>query len=299
MMTHDNSDIIDEAVEQLAEYLGSVLTDKKYVNKAAEMTNLFESFESYLKTTFDGDSTPLGSATAHPNDINDISVLDPKLASMVAAVMALPGTQRFDRTTGKHVTDPPMTKGEALHWLTRTPHGTAFARHHAAITKKEEPMTRPEEMQQMRKFITSNPGGMVAVAKRIVEQGGTSLSEAEFTELWITEAGSTAAFAKEFAGPPNWKHLAYGIVRDANYVKTYRKLNVIDIEPVVVGGKDAMAVNDPAEAMKQLNALAEKQHRTFEEVFSDPANRTLAARTYTSHHRPTSSSTSGSELQRR
>jgi hypothetical protein len=41
--------------------------------------------------------------------------------------------------------------------------------------------------------------------------------------------------------------------------------------------------------------MAEKQLRSFEQVFVDPANSKLAARTYTQHHR---SSTSGSELQR-
>jgi Ser-tRNA(Ala) deacylase AlaX len=53
--------------------------------------------------------------------------------------------------------------------------------------------------------------------------------------------------------------------------------------------------DDSAEAIRQLNEMAEEQHRTFEEVMLDPANKELAGRTYTSHHRP--SSTSGSELQ--
>jgi hypothetical protein len=57
--------------------------------------------------------------------------------------------------------------------------------------------------------------------------------------------------------------------------------------------------DDSAEAVRLLGEMAEKQHRTFEQVFADPKNRTLAARTYTEHHRPTASSTSGSELQRR
>jgi hypothetical protein len=44
--------------------------------------------------------------------------------------------------------------------------------------------------------------------------------------------------------------------------------------------------------------MATKQGRKFEEVFADPANRALAAATYTGAHRPNISSTSGSELQR-
>ncbi|MHC2539133.1 hypothetical protein [Bradyrhizobium diazoefficiens] len=57
--------------------------------------------------------------------------------------------------------------------------------------------------------------------------------------------------------------------------------------------------DDSAEAVRLLSEMAEKQHRTFEAVFQDPANKALAARTYTAHHRPTASSTSGDELQRR
>jgi hypothetical protein len=57
--------------------------------------------------------------------------------------------------------------------------------------------------------------------------------------------------------------------------------------------------DDSAKAYKQLQDLAAKQHRTFEQVFSDPDNGELAGRTYTGAHRPNHSSTSGSELQRR
>jgi len=56
--------------------------------------------------------------------------------------------------------------------------------------------------------------------------------------------------------------------------------------------------DDSAEAVRLLQEMAEKQHRTFEEVFADPNNKALAGRTYTAAHRPNASSTSGSELQR-
>jgi hypothetical protein len=61
---------------------------------------------------------------------------------------------------------------------------------------------------------------------------------------------------------------------------------------------EVVDINDSTEAIRLLNEMAEKQHRTFTEVFADPANRELAGRTYTSAHRPNVSSTSGSELQR-
>jgi hypothetical protein len=63
------------------------------------------------------------------------------------------------------------------------------------------------------------------------------------------------------------------------------KVNTMDTDPRVVAGKDALAVNNPTEAMRQPNELAAKQHRTFAEVFADPSNVTLARATYTSAHR--------------
>jgi hypothetical protein len=113
------------------------------------------------------------------------------------------------------------------------------------------------------------------------------------------------AFAKEFSGPPNEKHRAYAIVRDATQAKTYLKSfpNMMDTKPVVDGGAGDVN-NDQSEAYRQLVGLAEKQRanapflssqQLFARVFSDPANAELAAR---SLRRPTTSSTSGSELQR-
>jgi hypothetical protein len=69
----------------------------------------------------------------------------------------------------------------------------------------------------------------------------------------------------------------------------------------MVGGNDAFdtsVADSSAEALRLLGEMAAKQGRSFEQVFADPANRELAGRTYTGHHRPNTSSTSGSELQR-
>jgi hypothetical protein len=53
----------------------------------------------------------------------------------------------------------------------------------------------------------------------------------------------------------------------------------------VVGS--SLVADDSAEAIRQLTAMAEQQHRKFEDVFADPANAKLAARTYRSAHRAT------------
>ncbi len=54
----------------------------------------------------------------------------------------------------------------------------------------------------------------------------------------------------------------------------------MSIEPVSTEAGSSEFEDDSAEAIKQLNAMAEKQHRTFEQVFQDPANAKLAAATY-------------------
>src|SRR5271169_5341623 len=65
--------------------------------------------------------------------------------------------------------------------------------------------------------------------------------------------------------------------------------------PISTEVGDTNVDDDSAKAVKQLNDLAEKQHRTFEQVFLDPANAKLANATY---RRSTASSPFGDELQR-
>jgi len=48
---------------------------------------------------------------------------------------------------------------------------------------------------------------------------------------------------------------------------------------------NTLVSDDSAEAVRLLQEMADKQHRTFEQVFSDPQNRKLAAATYTRAHR--------------
>jgi hypothetical protein len=71
------------------------------------------------------------------------------------------------------------------------------------------------------------------------------------------------------------------------------------LEPTSVEVGNANVADDSAEAVRLLGEMAEKQGRTFEQVFADPNNKALAGRTYIAAHRPNTSSTSGSELQRR
>jgi len=57
------------------------------------------------------------------------------------------------------------------------------------------------------------------------------------------------------------------------------------LTPTSTSVGSTLVPDDSAEAVRLLQEMAEKQHRTFEQIFSDPANAKLAARTYTAAHR--------------
>jgi hypothetical protein len=192
------------------------------------------------------------------------------------------------------VAAPSLHPQRARRWLLHTPQGQKLLAQHSTM-KKDPPMNRSEEMQEMRKFIKA--GGMSAVAKRIIETGSTSLTESEYTECIKEDASlRKLSFEKAFADPTTQQ--AYKIVREAGYVTALTK-GMASLEPTSTEVGNTSVSDDSAEAVRLLREMADKQHRTFEQVFLDPANSKLAAATYTSAHRPNSSSTSGSELQRR
>jgi hypothetical protein len=90
------------------------------------------------------------------------------------------------------------------------------------------------------------------------------------------------------------------IVTEAKHSLALAKsIPTMSVTPVSVEVGSTLTSDDSMEAVRQLKALAEKQHRTFEEVFADPANKELAGKTYTGAHRPTVSSPSYREMQRR
>lgn len=215
---------------------------------------------------------------------------------------------------------PGLDETAAMQFILHTPHGRAMFNHfsphgrtnHFSKHEKESPMTRMQEMAEMHKFVKQ--GGMIAIAKHVIEKGSTTVSEFEYTALLKSHCtANSVSFEKALSDPVLGK--AYKIIRDANHVAAlgYHKRSEYDaqeddgdprlsrtprlmsIEPVVTSGEDALAINDPTEALAALNALAEKQHRTFEEISLDPANARLAAVAF---RRPNASSTSGSELQR-
>jgi hypothetical protein len=261
-----NATIIDEAVADLAKYFGEILVSKRS-DKDIAAADLFEEFSEYLKANDDG-RTPQS--------------LSSKLNEMSSA------------------------SGVPLEVLLHTARGARLVERLNNLTKKEEPMSRSEEMQAMRQFIQSTPGGFTSIAKRVIAEGGTSLSENEYTALWETEAGGTSEFVKQFTGPRDARHEAYDVVRDATQVQAYLKAfpNRMSVAPVVVGGEDATAVNDPVKAAADLQALVEAQRKLaptlttsalYDRVLKDPANKATVDRAF---RRPDSSSPSYDALQR-
>jgi hypothetical protein len=273
-----NNTTIDESVQQLADYFVDIINDDNG-DKPGRLGKLFEDYKNYLKAEV---SDPLRGPREEPDDEKLSAQLDEIITEMIVAA-------------------PSLHPQRARRWLLQTPHGRELLAQHT--TKKEAPMNRSEEMQEMHKFVKE--GGMSAIAKRILETGGTSLTEHEYTTL-VQEAASLnkVSFEKAFADPTTQQ--AYKIVvREAGYVKSlgYSPDNIqkrqgvgtATLTPTSVGVDD---INDPMEAVRLLSEMATKQGRKFEDVFADPNNKWLAGKTYTGAQRPTASSTSGSELQR-
>jgi hypothetical protein len=192
---------------------------------------------------------------------DDDGKISPKLRQMVNAII---------------IALPTLREDQAVHWLLNTAAGRSLAQHLSSTTKseKESVMDRPETLRDIAKQY-----GMTAVAKHIIGKGGTAVDEHEYTDMWKTEAGSTAAFAKEFAGPRNEKHEAYEIIRNASYVKA-------------LGYPDTAGADDSAAAYAKLQKMAGEfrksqpelsEAQAFSKVFTDPSN---VAISNVAHRRP-------------
>jgi hypothetical protein len=254
-----NANLIDQATSQLAEYFVDILADRSQVNKSAALTELFEDYSAYLKAN-----------AVTPENDNPQS-LTSKLNQMVAA------------------------SGMPLEVLLHTAHGARLVERLNDLTKKEEPMTRSDEMQQMRQFVST--GGMTSVVKLILEKGSTSLTEWEYTELVQENATHKGiSFEKAFQDPDTQR--AYKIVRGANQVQTYMKSypGKMSVEVVSTEVGSTLTSDDSFRAAEQLKSLVEAQRakaptltteQLYDAVYRDPANRSITARAH-----PTTSSPS-------
>jgi hypothetical protein len=167
---------------------------------------------------------------------------------------------------------PSLHPQRARRWLLHTPQGRELLAQHT--TKKETPMPQVDIM----KAITVMEDVLMAqVTKRDGESYAKSFSrkfenDQTYREQWrdLTEAKHSMALGKGTA----------------------------TLTPTSTSVGNTNVADDSAEAVRLLNEMAEKQHRTFEAVFADPNNKALAGRTYTGAHRPNTSSPSYAEMQR-
>jgi hypothetical protein len=175
------------------------------------------------------------------------------------------------------VVDPSRTEEEHLYRLTQTAHGQAVARHLNELSKGAPPML------DIRKLIPVLEEGLLARAK-LEKRDGESDAKAfsriyendiDFRKQWqtVTEAKHRIALSKSLP-------------------------NIMSTTPTSTEVGNTNVSDDSAKAVRLLREMAEKQHKTFEEVFLDNSNAELVERTYTLAHRPNKSSPSYSELER-
>jgi hypothetical protein len=173
------------------------------------------------------------------------------------------------------VAAPSLHPQRARRWLLHTPQGRELLRQHTTM-KKETPMPQVDIMK------------LVTIVEDALMDGVNKRDDESYAKAFTRKYENDIEFRKQWRDLTEAKHLqALG-----------KSVPMMSTTPTSTSVGNTLVSDDSAEAVRLLNEMCEKQHRTFEEVFADPANRELAGRTYTGAHRPNVSSTSGSELQR-
>lgn len=182
-----------------------------------------------------------------PRDEDDDKKLSGKLKEMVAMLITAA---------------PSLSEEHALHFLLHSPHGRKLAEHLNSISKAKE--HRMPQIDIMKVIAITEQGLMAQVTKCPGESYAQSFSrkfenDIDFRKQWrdLTDAKHSALVGKGMA----------------------------TLTPTSTEVGNTLVSDDSAEAVRLLREMAEKQHRSFEQVFVDPANSKLAARTYTQHHR--------------
>jgi hypothetical protein len=231
-----------------------------------------------------------------------ISIMSPRAILYILESPLIPGaddepdddTKLTDKlkqmTRAMVLADPSLSEEQHLYSLLHSAHGRALAQHLNTLSKRKE----EQPMPQVDIFKLSNIQSIVEIAKAITKGDANDISEMDFTRMLQGHAALTkrdgesvdAAFERILLAPENTElRKAYRLT------KGQASLEVTSVE---VGSSSV--VDDSAKAVQLLQEMADRQRRSFADVFQDPANKALAGRTYTSAHRPTASSTSGSEL---
>lgn len=150
---------------------------------------------------------------------------------------------------------PSLNPTHAARWLMYTDQGQAFLAQH----KKE---TKPMDITKA-----------ISVMEDVLMAQVTKVSGESYAKSFATKYENDIEFRKQ------WRNLT-----DAKLTAALGK-GMATLTPTSVGVGDTSIADDSAEAVRLLSEMAEKQGRTFEQVFADPANAKTAAKTYTSAHR--------------
>ena len=188
--------------------------------------------------------------------------------------------------SGKH-----PDRQSALDHLLHTAAGQALLRRMHKSSEESNPMsTTPEQkLSDIVKRV-----GITALAKAIVDEDSAfSIDEHQLTALTIEAAKRDhpqLTDAQAFAAVFTAQDEGGVILRKAfHVVKAAGAAPYFDLKPQFVGGEDALNVDDPSEAIRQLTELGRQkwpsasEAEAFERAFTDPANAKLAAK---AHRRP-------------
>jgi hypothetical protein len=182
------------------------------------------------------------------------------------------------------IAKPGLHPQRALRYLLHTPPGRELLNLAINKTEKDDP-----PMLNIANMNMSEVAKIVSITEEALMAQVTKRDDETYAKAFSKKYENDIEFRKQWKIAQEGRHL----LSMASTTKSMASL-----EPTSTEVGNTNVVDDSAEAIRLLNEMAEKQHRTFEQVLTDPNNKALAGRTYTMHHRPSTSSTSGSELQR-
>ena len=277
-----NDTIINKSVKALALSVNSILGAQD-CDKARAMATTFMQFRDYLQRNVVKLAPPRDPAdddeageNEEEQDDDETGTLPPLVEQTIAALREA---------------NPLLSRQVAADFLLHNRHGRQLLEDLSKQQKGHQPMDRATELRKM-----AGEYGVARIAKMIVmENDAHGLSEHELTKMADDEAQKTrqsgerpaSAFARFYEAPENLE------LRKAFQIAKNTPAPLMSIEPVQVGGQDALDVNDAKKAYDQLTALAEEQRRrspelssaqAFARVFEDPQYADLAN---AAHRRPT------------
>jgi hypothetical protein len=159
------------------------------------------------------------------------------------------------------VATPSISREQAAHYLLHNAHGRRLAEHLNNLSKGETIMPQVDIL----KVATILEDGLNA---QVTKRDGESFAQ---------------AFSRKYQADEDWRR-QWASVTEAKHTVALSK-GMASLTPTSLGVGNTNVSDDSAEAVRLLNEMCEKQGRSFESVFSDPANSALAQKTYTSAHR--------------